>query len=93
MTMSKMRSLGTVDVTQDECDGNPIASFFFYDDPGVVRSLTMHSDEWEVVLIENTIQGFKDARAAALKKLELARATWDNLTVEQRDALGLKSRP
>jgi hypothetical protein len=67
--------------------------FRFHDDDRETVSLGMMSDEWSLDMVENTVRRMMDARAAARAKLELARETWDALTVEQRAALNLGYRP
>jgi len=67
--------------------------FRFHDDDRETVSLGMESEEWSLDMVENTVQRLKDAREAARKKLELARATWDSLSPEQRAALNLGYRP
>ncbi len=67
--------------------------FRFHDDDRESMSLGMDSEEWGLEMVEESIQRVLNARETARKKLELARATYDALSQDQRDALGLQHRP
>lgn len=87
---------GSVDPT-DETSPSMLVTFTFYpdnvNDDDHEETLNVFSETWEVEAVE-LIMDNKDAkRAAELQRLELARATYDSLSPEQRAALFLVRRP
>lgn len=57
------------------------------------ETLSVFSEDWELDQIEQRFNAFDEARAAELKRIETARNVYDNLSQEQRDAIGLLRRP
>lgn len=55
--------------------------------------LTVFSPAWEFEELESVMDQEDARREAERKRLELARQTWDQLSQDQREALGLPRRP
>lgn len=57
------------------------------------HELGLTSESWKFDQVTTQFERIVEERAAAARKLETARAAYDKLTPEERDALKLKYRP
>ena len=68
--------------------------FEFHENAGDGYELSLMSEEWEVASLADALDELEEKKAMAAAKRKLAAETWDVLTPEQREALGLsKARP
>lgn len=73
-------------------DGELVVRFRLYGDvDDDICELSLHSEEWEVLALTKALDQLEDEAAKAAAKQKLAAETWDTLTPEQREALGLSS--
>lgn len=72
--------------------GGFVARFrFFGEIDDDVYELSLMSEPWEIFALVETLDQVENEAAKAVAIRKLAAETWDTLTPEQRDALGLSS--
>ena len=73
--------------------GGAVTLDFRFEDAADNFTASTTMERWEFDMADNTVSGYEHEKRRREARLQLARETYDTLTTEQREALGLTRRP